>query len=322
MKLLKNKKCKRFTNVHLTVGFIFMITTYKQLRQAVVDVLNETVLMKIIKSVKFPAETIWGSSQPRKASTAIILITIYKDIQGIGYNSLKKEIEPYWQMSNEAIQRNIKLVRKELRNWANTIIIPEDVNRLSRLAIRANRPIPCENVSLWVDSTDFRIKGKRSLHKEKSKYAKKLKSPGRRWLTICNVRGQTQWISPPHLPTAYDSHILSRYSTSIESSFPRTTMIGDNHFRMAASAFITITLITPVSRAGRRKKVDGVMVPRQLSQEDEKINEVISLVRGKIEAPYGWVKQRFSALSQPFYEDEEQHDCLVRFAFACHRLMV
>jgi hypothetical protein len=72
-----------------------MITTYKQLRQAVVDVLNETVLMKIIKSVKFPTETIWRSSQPRKASTTIIFIIIYKDIQRIGYNSLKKEIEPY-----------------------------------------------------------------------------------------------------------------------------------------------------------------------------------------------------------------------------------
>jgi hypothetical protein len=49
---------------------------------------------------------------------------------------------------------------------------------------------------------------------------------------------------------------------------------------------------------------------------------VIFLVRDKIEAPYGWVKQCFSALSQPFYEDEEQHDCIVRFAFACHRLIV
>jgi hypothetical protein len=95
MKLFKNKKCKRFTNVHLTIGFIFIITTYKQLRQAVVNMLNEIVLMKIIKSVKFPAETIWRSSQPRKASTAIILITIYKNIQGIEYNSLKKKIKPY-----------------------------------------------------------------------------------------------------------------------------------------------------------------------------------------------------------------------------------
>jgi hypothetical protein len=95
MKLLKNKKCKRFTNIHLTIGFIFIITTYKQLWQAIVDVLNKIILIKIIKSVKFFAETIRRSSQPCKASTAIIFITIYKDIQGIRYNSLKKEIEPY-----------------------------------------------------------------------------------------------------------------------------------------------------------------------------------------------------------------------------------
>jgi hypothetical protein len=58
MKLLKNKKCKRFANVYLTFEFIFIITTYKQLRQAVVNVLNKIILMKIIKSVKFLAETI------------------------------------------------------------------------------------------------------------------------------------------------------------------------------------------------------------------------------------------------------------------------
>jgi hypothetical protein len=103
MKLLKNKKCKRFAKVHLTIGFIFIITTYKQFRQAIVNVLNEIILMKIIKSIKFLAKTIWRSSQPRKALTTIILITIYKNIQGIKYNSLKKEIEPYWQMNNEVI---------------------------------------------------------------------------------------------------------------------------------------------------------------------------------------------------------------------------
>jgi hypothetical protein len=45
---------------------------------------------------------------------------------------------------------------------------------------------------------------------------------------------------------------------------------------------------------------------------------VISLVQNKIEAPFKWVKQRFSAFSQLFYEDEEQHNCLIHFAFAYH----
>jgi hypothetical protein len=66
------------------------------------------------------------------------------------------------------------------------------------------------------------------------------------------------------------------------------------------------------------KKVDGVMVPHQLFQKNEKINKVISLVRSKIEALFGWVKQCFLALSQFFYEDEKQYDCFVYFAFTYH----
>jgi hypothetical protein len=55
-----------------------------------------------------------------------------------------------------------------------------------------------------------------------------------------------------------------------------------------------------------------------LSKEDKIINNVISSIRGKVEAPYAWVKVRFFALSQPFYKNADQHDCLIKFAFACH----
>jgi hypothetical protein len=55
-----------------------------------------------------------------------------------------------------------------------------------------------------------------------------------------------------------------------------------------------------------------------LSEEDEIINNMISDIRGKVEAPYAWVKARFSTLFQLFYEDADQYDCLVKFAFACH----
>ena len=68
--------------------------------------------------------------------------------------------------------------------------------------------------------------------------------------------------------------------------------------------------------------VRGVKVPPTLSPEEEEANEIIAGVRGRVEGPYGWVKRAFHALFLPFYEDEEQHDCLVWTAFACHRLMV
>jgi hypothetical protein len=108
----------------------------------------------------------------------------------------------------------------------------------------------------------------------------------------------------------------------LQSQFEHSTIVADNHFRKATSHFENIMFITLKSKAGRRKKVDGVLVPRELSEEDKTINSVISSIRGKVETLYAWVKARFSALSQPFYEDADQHDCLVRFTFACHRVLV
>jgi hypothetical protein len=50
-------------------------------------------------------------------------------------------------------------------------------------------------------------------------------------------------------------------------------------------------------KAGRPRIVDGKKIPVTLTPEEEEWNRKISLVRGKIEAPYGWVKRvlfRFS----------------------------
>ncbi len=68
--------------------------------------------------------------------------------------------------------------------------------------------------------------------------------------------------------------------------------------------------------------VQGKKVPVELTPEEEEWNRKISLVRGKIEAPYGWVKRVFLSLDKPFYESEKQHDCVVNVALACHRLVI
>jgi hypothetical protein len=108
----------------------------------------------------------------------------------------------------------------------------------------------------------------------------------------------------------------------LQSYFEHSIIVVDNHFCITTSHFENIILITPKSKAGRRKKVDSVLVPQELSEEDEIINNVISGIRRKVEAPYAWVKARFSALSQPFYKDADQYDCLIKFDFACHRVLI
>jgi hypothetical protein len=143
----------------------------------------------------------------------------------------------------------------------NTIIRPKNPIRLERLAVRTNRPTPCEKVTLWMDSTNFRIKKKQSLHKSKMHYTKKLQSPSKKWLIICNARGQTQWVFSPHLLTSYDGDLAIRYAILLQSYFEYSTIIADNYFRKATLHFENIILITLKSKVRRRKKVDGVLVP-------------------------------------------------------------
>jgi hypothetical protein len=90
-----------------------------------------------------------------------------------------------------------------------------------------------------------------------------------------------------HQPTDYDGDLTLIYLFTIKKLFLHTTIIIDNHFQKATSFFITITLITPVSKAGRPRIVNKKKVLNELSHEEKHMNEVIASVREKVESPYG-----------------------------------
>jgi hypothetical protein len=152
-----------------------MPSVFQQLKRDVIDVIGSSLMTRLSKFIFFTEKALWGSNRPTKSFQMVLYITIRKDIRGLGYDALRKYIAPFWKMGNVALQHNVKYVRSELRFWANTRL--EEPVRLERLAAQTNRPIPCEKVTLWMDSTYFRIKGKCSLHKAKIHYAKKLQSP-------------------------------------------------------------------------------------------------------------------------------------------------
>jgi hypothetical protein len=79
-------------------------------------------------------------------------------------------------------------------------------------------------------------------------------------------------------------------------------------------------VIAPTSHAGRPKMIKGIRTKTVLIDQEEKDNKVITGVRGKVEAPYGWVKSNFAALAKPFYKSEDQHDYLVWTVFVVYRM--
>jgi hypothetical protein len=284
-----------------TFLFSQMPLSFNEIKKRVKNDIPLSILKKMIFFCSFPNKTLWCSNRPSHFEERMILITLYKDLTGIGYNGLQKEISKWVKISLESLQHNVKIVYHELSKWALTILQPEDICYLQRLAKKTNRPKPCENVVLWMDSSDFCKKGKRSVHKKKHQWSHKLKGPGRRWLTICNARGQTQWISSPHQPTDYDGDLTLIYLLTIEKLFLHTTIIVDNHFWKAAPFFKTITLITSVSKAGRPKVVKGKKVINELTLEEQQTNNIIAGVRGKVEGLYLWLgKATFSCSFKAF----------------------
>ena len=299
-----------------------MALELKALEDGIVSRIGRPRLKRILKDVVLDPAKLWATVRPRNFVQGIILITLYKDLTGSSYRDVQKEVAGWAHFSNEGLQHNVQKCRLALRTWAKGVVVPQTSARLTCVAAKTNRPKGLDDVVLWIDSTDFRIKGKRSVHRDRTKWSQKLQSPGRRWVTICNAKGQTQWVSPCYPPTCYDGDITVAAASELDCLFPKLHMIGDNHFRKAAPFLKSVVLHTNVAKSGRPKMVDGKKVPVTLSKEEEEWNEKISQVRGKIEAPYGWCKNTFYCLNKPFYESERQHDCVVWTAFACHHLMI
>jgi hypothetical protein len=119
---------------------------------------------------------------------------------------------------------------------------------------------------------------------------------------MTNVKGQTQWVSSAFLPSVFDGDITISCASELDVLFPGLETVGDNHFRKAAPFLKRLTLHTKVSKAGRPRMVQGKKVPMTLTPEEEEWNRKITLVRGKIEAPSGWVKRVFLSLDKTYYE--------------------
>jgi hypothetical protein len=132
MKLLKNKKCKRFANVHLAIRFIFIITTYKQLRQAIVNMLNETIWWKSLNLLNFLLKRSGdpvnlakhqqpsSSSPSTKISKKLNIIIWKKRLNFISKWTMKRFNE-----TSSLLEKNyeIKLIRLlYLRMWINYLI--------------------------------------------------------------------------------------------------------------------------------------------------------------------------------------------------------
>jgi hypothetical protein len=196
---------------------------------------KQLVPLHVIRSmtwhIKFRDKDLWGKFKPDGFEELMILMTLFKDIKVKSYSWLHGKINKELKMAKKSIEHNTKVVCKKLYAWSKTVLTPYTKVQLEHLAKQCHCPEPTQNVSLWVDSTDFWITYKKQDPDRKKTRSYKEKHAARRWVTLCDVEGVTQWVSHPYHPTVYDGDILIHNAQVIEKIFPKVTIIGDNHFQ-------------------------------------------------------------------------------------------
>ena len=135
----------------------------KEMEVNIVKRIGQKAWDDIQQSITFEPKDIWASERPRLEESAVLLQALYKDLNAISYADLKESVKAWFPQSNSAIQHNVKKARKKMRDWTKKILKPLPAKERKKVAARASRPHPCEDVTLWIDSTDFPISGEKGI---------------------------------------------------------------------------------------------------------------------------------------------------------------
>eukprot|EP01133_Synstelium_polycarpum_P020418 gene20418-24500_t len=299
---------------------------YKRLRAKVVSCVGEDVIRAVESHADRNLDTkyLYGDKKgDARFSRYVSLLAIYKDVRGYGYDSLRKRISKSFHMSKESILHNVKAGRRSNYRWAkNHLKVPsvKTLNKDSKVIYLEQVPTADNHgrtkVNLWMDSTDVRMVGRRSMSKKHPNWSFKGNSPGRRFMMVTGGRGIIHKVWGPYSPKTYDGDFLKLRDDELSVVLRGCTVAADCHFEYGRTkdAIPGVTFLVPYPKKTKGKReVDGDH-SAGLDDRHANYNRIVRSVRARVESPFGLMKRRFAALNGPFGEEEIQLKYLVNFA--------
>jgi hypothetical protein len=144
-----------------------MTVVMKEIKAKVWCIIKLQTIHSILRFIHFKKKSLWRTIRPRGFKERMVMLTIYKDLYGIGYVKLQKKVKEWANLSVDFLHHNICAVQIELWKWANNILKPLAINQLVKNARKTESPLLCSKKTLWIDSSNFKKKSKRSVHKKK-----------------------------------------------------------------------------------------------------------------------------------------------------------
>lgn len=293
-----------------------------QVRNKVKAKVGEELLDELVEYVKDDEPNLWGEQQPPDHfQEDMVLLTIYKDMTGDGFEKLEKDIDFGYKITHQSLHHNIQVLRDVLREYALENMKVGTLHAWKKAAKKCGLGAQVQDANLWMDSTDIRILKQKGYGKRSTKWSYKSNYPGRRFMAIRDGLGRIVKIWGGYSPKVYDSDFLDSHRQEIETTFKGGVVLADNHFRRSGKTFKNVKFYTNYAK---REKVEKDMNPEEkeadwldtITKAQVSFNNQHRKARARIEIPFGWIKRNFKTFGKPWAEPEEQLDNLV-YICAC-----
>lgn len=275
------------------------------------------ILDEITNYITLHAPLLWGTTQPRMFLKHTLWSTLLHDLNGKSMNTIAKDLG----VSNDSVAHNIRVMRKKLALWAKTHIKAGQLSDWVSTARKSKFLKKVRDANLLMDSTDFALYGKRKTSKKSTDWSFKLNGPGQRYMFVLNTKSKVLFASNGYSPKIDDNSYLSVVRPILERKFKGGIVLADCGFSYGRDHYTKMKFYVPWEKPKGRKKKDPTAPPPKLTKEKETWNYHVVHSRGRVESPFGLIKQKWQNLGNAFREGVQQQDLLVTIAIGVYNCM-
>lgn len=289
----------------------------KSIKQSTVKTIKKEPMEEILEHIKDIEIDLWGVEQPKDYRSKNVYICIYRYIHKIGYLNLWKQISSWYKNSHESLMHNCQIILTELGKWGRSWILLGELSEWKEAAKGVRIPKGINPVNLWMDSSDFALKGKSKKLRKNELWSYKLNSLGNRYQFVFDANLKALAIWGGYSPKISDSQWVVSHKEELSEIFNGATIIADCGYYSSRNTVEGVTFETPIPGTVKVKEKTNRNYAHLTSKQNTK-NKQIRNLRARVENPFGQIKNKFKSLGTTFMENSKLLDSLVIFAFAIY----
>ncbi len=275
--------------------------------------IGKKTLKEIIAFIEKDKPSLWGKVKGNSHLEDNVIATIYKDVCGEGNAYMFKACKQWIGNSMRSLAFNVKKIRPLLAKWGTSKISTKDKKLWNKIAKGVVREGCTERVNLWMDSTDFAVRGTSKKRKKDNYHSFKLNCLGRRYHFIFDGKGITRGFWGGYSPKIYDSEWCESNRQTLERDFKGGVIIADQHYEKIYKQMKSPRFVTP-QKETQEPQTNNPNDRTPNTKEKIERNKLVRRVRARVEHPFAIMEKKFKILSKKFADGAEQLDYLVTFA--------